>query len=66
MTSHLIFEGAGVYSPRICPKAILWQRKADALMGVYVPSVENAQLFADVTVVSDGQVVQQIIQKGVE
>lgn len=65
VTSHLIFTGSGVYSPRICPRAILWQRREDALMGVYVPSVENAKRFADVTVVSNGQVIEQVIQEGV-
>jgi hypothetical protein len=66
MISHLIYTGAGVYEPRICPKTVLWQRvppgEADPMFGVFVPNVENARLFAQVTVVFAGNVVAQFDQ----
>lgn len=64
MTSHLVFTGAGVYSPRICPRAILWERTDnDPLFGVFVPTAANAQTFADVVVLEDGRIVQQLLQE---
>lgn len=60
-TAHIIFKGAGIYEPRICPKVILWEKvgegEPDPMFAVYVPSVDNAQLIANVTVVSGGIIV---------
>lgn len=66
MVNHLIYSGRGNYSPRVCPKVILWQRLPDDEppdIAVYVPSIDNAQKFADVTVVKDNAVVMSLLRQ---
>jgi hypothetical protein len=67
--THLIYRGAGVYEPRICPRCILWQRvppgQGDPFFGVYVPSARAATRFARVTVVLDGHIIAQLEQRDI-
>jgi hypothetical protein len=67
MMSHLVFEGSGVYEPVICPKTVLWKRvpcgEEDPLFGVFVGTPENASKFAQVVVVRDNRIVNQLMQE---
>lgn len=65
INSHLIFDKGGVYTPTICPRAILWRRNDDdPLYGVWVPDKERATVFAQVIVIGeDGEIVETIMQK---
>jgi len=65
--NHLIFSGAGVYEPLVCPKAILWTRwpdeNSDPNFGVFVPSPANARKFAQVIVLDDDGNVVKIVEQ---
>lgn len=66
MISHLVFSGAGIYEPIICPRTILWKRTQDPdpFVGVFVPSVDNASIFAQVLVLDEkGNVCKTVMQK---
>jgi hypothetical protein len=66
MLHHLIFDKPGVYEPTICPRTILWKRSQDPdpFVGVFVPSVKNASIFAQVLVLDEkGNVCETVMRE---
>ncbi len=50
MKPILVFDWPGVYVPKIVGASVNWYRDTtgDPLVGVYVPNIKNATLFATV------------------
>lgn len=64
MKPQLVYDGAGVYSPRLYNEAWIWIRNSNPLWGVRVECPTNAQKFANVIVLDeDGKVVEYLEKK---